>query len=222
MPGVYGTSASQEVSVSRSQGSVSWTEIYTLQSVSPTEVTLRSYGSASVTATYSGPLPGTFCYDGRCQQAAPGYYTAPPQQVVNTWTQSYTESCPAGYTGSVTVIEQWRTVRYWSPSAGGSPRGGPCASPALPGTRWWTGRLRTTARRLTPRAVQGRATAVQGRAALQTALPKKTTTVVVLVVVVYSRSTRLACSAERWGSGLGTSSFLHGFLRRSSELSGKP
>ena len=120
MPGVYGTSASAEVSVSRSQGSVSWTEIYTLQSVSPTpQVSVRSYGSASVTATYTGPLPGTLCYDTNCQQAAPGYYTAPAEEVIRTWTTSYSESCPAGYTGSVTVTEQWRTVKYWSPSAGG-------------------------------------------------------------------------------------------------------
>jgi hypothetical protein len=77
LPGVYGTSASAEVSVSRSQGSVSWTEIYTLQSVSPAQVTLRSYGSASVTATYTGPLPGTLCYDGSCQQAAPGLLHRP-------------------------------------------------------------------------------------------------------------------------------------------------
>jgi hypothetical protein len=120
MPGIYGTSASAEVSVSRSQGSVSWTEIYTLQSVSPTpQVSVRSYGSASVTATYSGPLPGTLCYDGSCRQAAPGYYTAPPEQVVRTWTRSYPESCPPGYTGSVTVTERWQTVKYWTPSAGG-------------------------------------------------------------------------------------------------------
>ena len=120
MPGVYGTSASAEVSVSRSQGSVSWTEIYTLQSVSPTpQVSVRSYGSSSVAATYSGPLPGTLCYDGSCQQAAPGYYTAPPEEVVRTWTTSYPESCPPGHTGSVTVTEQWRTVKYWTPSAGG-------------------------------------------------------------------------------------------------------
>jgi hypothetical protein len=119
MPGVYGTSASAEVSVSRSQGSVSWNEIYTLQSVSPAQVTLRSYGSASVSAAYTGPLPGTLCYDGSCQQAAPGYYTAPPEEVIRTWTNSYPESCPPGYTGSVTVTEQWRTVKYWTPSAGG-------------------------------------------------------------------------------------------------------
>ena len=120
MPGVYGTSASAEVSVSRSQGSVSWTEIYALRSVSPTpEVSVRSYGSASVTATYTGPLPGTLCHDGSCQQAAPGYYTAPPREVLNEWTRSYPESCPAGYTGSVTVTERWQTVKYWTPSAGG-------------------------------------------------------------------------------------------------------
>jgi hypothetical protein len=120
MPGVYGTSASQEVSVSRSFVSVSWTEIYTLRSVSPRpQVSVRSYGSASVAATYSGPLPGTLCYDGSCRQAAPGYYTAPAEEVVRTWTTSYPESCPPGYTGSVTVTERWRTVKYWTPSAGG-------------------------------------------------------------------------------------------------------
>ncbi len=109
-----------KVSVSRSQNSVSWTEIYTLQSVSPTpQVSVRSYESASVTATYSGPLPGTLCYDTSCQQAAPGYYTAPAEQVIRTWTNTYTRSCPPGYTGSVTVTEQWRTVKYWTPSAGG-------------------------------------------------------------------------------------------------------
>ena len=80
---------------------------------------MRSYGSASVTATYSGPLPGTLCYDGSCQQAAPGYYTAPVEQVIKTWTNTYTKSCPAGYTGSITVTEQWRTVKYRTPSAGG-------------------------------------------------------------------------------------------------------
>ena len=80
---------------------------------------MRSYGSASVTATYTGPLPGTLCYDTNCQQAAPGYYTAPAEEVIRTWTTSYPGSCPAGYTGSVTVTEQWRTVKYWTPSAGG-------------------------------------------------------------------------------------------------------
>ena len=120
LPKVYGTSASAEVSVSRSQGSVSWTEIYTLQYVSPRpEVSVRSYGSSSVTAAYSGPLPGTLCYDGSCQQAAPGYYNAPPEEVLNEWTTSYPESCPPGYTGNDTVTEWWQTVKYWTPSAGG-------------------------------------------------------------------------------------------------------
>jgi hypothetical protein len=72
-----------------------------------------------VTAAYTGPLPGTLCYDGSYRQAAPGYYAAPPQEVIRTWSQSYTEDCPPGYTGSVTVTEQWRTVKYWTPSAGG-------------------------------------------------------------------------------------------------------
>jgi hypothetical protein len=119
LPKVYGTSASAEVSVSRSQGSVSWTEIYTLQSVSPAQVTLRSYGSASVTAAYTGPLPGTLCYDGSCQQAPPGPYTAPAEQVLNTWTNTYTRPCAQGETGSVTVTEWWQSVRYWTPSLGG-------------------------------------------------------------------------------------------------------
>ncbi len=120
LPKVYGTSASAEVSVSRSQGSVSWTEIYTLQSVSPTpQVSVRSYGSASVTATYTGPLPGTLCYDGSCREAPPGYYAAPPREVIRTWTRTRTEGCPSGYTGSVTVTEEWETVKYWTPSEGG-------------------------------------------------------------------------------------------------------
>jgi len=80
---------------------------------------VRSYGSASVTAAYTGPLPGTLCYDGSCRQAAPGYYTAPPQEVINTWTETRTEDCPPDHRGSVTVTERWRTVKYWTPSAGG-------------------------------------------------------------------------------------------------------
>jgi hypothetical protein len=80
---------------------------------------VRSYGSASVSAAYTGPLPGTLCYDGSCQQAAPGYYTAPPDEVIRTWTDTYTRPCAQGETGSVTVIEQWQSVRYWTPSAGG-------------------------------------------------------------------------------------------------------
>jgi hypothetical protein len=80
---------------------------------------VRSYGSASVTATYTGPLPGTLCYDGSCWQAAPGYYTAPGESVIRTWTENRTEDCPPGYTGSVTITERWQTVKYWTPSAGG-------------------------------------------------------------------------------------------------------
>jgi len=80
---------------------------------------VRSYENSSVTATYSGPLPGTLCYDGSCRQAAPGYYTAPPEEVIRTWTTSYPESCPPGYSGSATVTEYWQTVKYWTPSAGG-------------------------------------------------------------------------------------------------------
>jgi hypothetical protein len=119
LPKVYGTSASAEVSVSRSQGSVSWTEVYTLESVSPDQVTVRSYGSASVTAAYTGPLPGTLCYDGSCRQAAPGRYTAPAEEVIRTWTDTYTWPCPWGQTGSVIVTERWRTVKYWTPREGG-------------------------------------------------------------------------------------------------------
>jgi len=86
---------------------------------------VRSYGSASVAATYTGPLPGTLCYDGSCQQAAPGYYTAPGESVIRTWTENRTEDCPPGYTGSVTITERWRTVKYWTPSAGGVLEGNP-------------------------------------------------------------------------------------------------
>jgi len=80
---------------------------------------VRSYGSASVTATYTGPLPGTLCHDGSCRQAAPGYYIAPASEVIKTWTNSYPESCPSGYTGSVTVTEEWQAVKSWTPSEGG-------------------------------------------------------------------------------------------------------
>ncbi len=85
---------------------------------------MRSYGSASVTAAYTGPLPGTLCYDGSCRQAAPGYYTAPGESVIRTWTENRTEDCPPGYTGSITITERWQAVRYWTPSEGGCPRGG--------------------------------------------------------------------------------------------------
>ncbi len=80
---------------------------------------MRSYGSTSVTATYTGPLPGTLCYDRSCRQAAPGYYTAPGGSVVRTWTNTSSQSCPSGYTGSIVVTEQWRTVKYWTPREGG-------------------------------------------------------------------------------------------------------
>ena len=109
---------------------------------------MRSYGSASVTAAYTGPLPGTLCYDGSCRQAAPGYYTAPGESVIRTWTENRTEDCPAGYTGSVTITERWRTVKYWTPSAGGLSSRGRCASQALPEMKWRAGRRRTTARLL--------------------------------------------------------------------------
>jgi hypothetical protein len=80
---------------------------------------VRSYGSASVTATYTGPLPGTLCYDADCGQAAPGYYTAPPEEVISTWTNRYTKPCPPNHRGEIIVTEGWRTVKYWTPSAGG-------------------------------------------------------------------------------------------------------
>jgi hypothetical protein len=80
---------------------------------------VRSYDSASVAAAYTGPLPGTLCYDGSCQQAAPGYYTAPPEEVVSTWTRRYTKPCPPNHRGEIIVTEDWRTVKYWTPSAGG-------------------------------------------------------------------------------------------------------
>jgi hypothetical protein len=80
---------------------------------------VRSYENSSVTATYSGPLPGTLCYDTDCQQAAPGYYTAPPEEVIRTWTKSYTKSCPPNHRGEIIVTEDWQTVKYWTPSAGG-------------------------------------------------------------------------------------------------------
>ncbi len=118
-PGVYATSASPEVAVSRSQGSVSWTEVYTLQSLSPAQATVRSYDTVSVAAAYSGPLPGTLCHDGDCKEAPPGRYAAPGESVVRTWTSTYTRSCPPGQTGSVTVTEEWRTVKYWTPGEGG-------------------------------------------------------------------------------------------------------
>ena len=80
---------------------------------------MRSYENSSVTAAYTGPLPGTLCYDGSCQQAAPGYYTAPPEEVVSTWTRRYTKPCPPNHRGDITVTEDWQTVKYWTPSAGG-------------------------------------------------------------------------------------------------------
>jgi hypothetical protein len=80
---------------------------------------VRSYGSASVAATYTGPLPGTLCYDADCGQAAPGYYTAPPEEVISTWTNRYTKPCPPNHRGEIIVTEDWRTVKYWTPSAGG-------------------------------------------------------------------------------------------------------
>lgn len=119
MPGVYGTSASAEVSVSRSQGSVSWTEVYTLQSVSPAQVTVRSYGSSSVSASYSGPLPGKLCYDDSCSQVSPGAYTKPADSVLDTWTRDGSASCPPGYVGTVTYREYWKRVKYWTPDVVG-------------------------------------------------------------------------------------------------------
>ena len=80
---------------------------------------MRSYDNTSVTATYTGPLPGTLCYDTNCQQAAPGYYAAPAEEVVSVWTNTYTKPCPPNYRGDITVTEQWQTVKYWTPSEGG-------------------------------------------------------------------------------------------------------
>ncbi|WP_167817018.1 hypothetical protein [Thermus tengchongensis] len=119
LPGRYSTSASPEVSVSRSGNGVSWTEIYTLQSVSPAEVAVKSYETSTVSATYSGPLPGTLCEDGSCRQVPPGAYTAPASQLLRTYTQTRTESCPSGYTGSITVTETWEDWRVWSPGVVG-------------------------------------------------------------------------------------------------------
>ncbi len=119
-PGQYPTGADAEVSVDRG----AYTEIYTLQGVTPGTATVRSYGRVTVTATYGGPLPGTLCYDGDCRQVAPGVYYAPGDEVLSTWTVTRTESCPAGYTGSKTITEYWRTVKSWSPGqVGVSSRG---------------------------------------------------------------------------------------------------
>ncbi len=103
----------------RSGSGVSWTEVYTLQSVSPAQVTVRSYGTSSVSASYSGPLPGTLCYDGNCSQVRPGAYTAPGDSILRTWTVSEPEDCPPGYIGTRVFTEYWRTVRYWTPSVVG-------------------------------------------------------------------------------------------------------
>ncbi|MEZ0348829.1 MAG: hypothetical protein ABWJ90_10025, partial [Thermus sp.] len=119
LPGVYGTSASPEVAVSRSGSGVSWTEVYTLQSVSPAQVTVRSYGTAGVSASYSGPLPGTLCYDSSCQTVAPGAYTAPADQRIRTYTVTKTNSCPSGQVGSITVTETWEEWKVWSPEVVG-------------------------------------------------------------------------------------------------------
>ncbi|BCZ90310.1 hypothetical protein [Thermus thermophilus] len=131
MPGTYSASATNETSVSRSDPGrgVSWTEIYTLSEVSPSTVDVKSYGTSSVSASYTGPVPGTLCYDDNCNQAAPGAYDAPGEEVLNTWTETRTESCPSGYTGTVTITEQWRTVKYWTPSAVGVSSRGTCFLP---------------------------------------------------------------------------------------------
>jgi len=120
LPGRYTTSASPEVSVSRSGNGVSWTEIYTLRSLSPSPtVAVSSRQTSGVSAAYSGPLPGTLCEDGSCRQVSPGAYTAPADQLLNRYTTTRTESCPAGYTGSVTITETWERWRVWSPSVVG-------------------------------------------------------------------------------------------------------
>ncbi|RTG98923.1 hypothetical protein CSW50_14095 [Thermus scotoductus] len=125
LPGRYTTSASPEVSVSRSGNGVSWTEIYTLRSLSPSPtVAVSSRQTSRVSAAYSGPLPGTLCQDASCRQVPPGAYTAPADQPLNRYTTTRTESCPAGYTGSVTITETWERWRVWSPSVlGVSSRG---------------------------------------------------------------------------------------------------
>jgi hypothetical protein len=112
-PGVYRIYASHEVRAEHF-----WTEIYTLRSISPDQVTVGSYGSASVTVEYTGPLPGTLCYDGSCQLKRPGEYSAPGESVIRTWTETRTEGCPRGYRGTITIIEEWETVKYWTPSSG--------------------------------------------------------------------------------------------------------
>ncbi len=117
-PGTYATSASPEVTVSRS-ARVSWTEIYTLQSVSPNPVSVRSYGSSTVSASYSGPLPGTLCEDGNCRQVAPGAYTAPADQLLNRYTTTRTEACPEGQQGSITITQTWERWKVWSPNVVG-------------------------------------------------------------------------------------------------------
>lgn len=119
LPGVYGTSASPEVAVSRSGSGVSWTEVYTLQSVSPAQVTVRSYGTAGVSASYSGPLPGTLCYDSSCQTVAPGAYSAPANSILRTWTVTRSNPCSSGYVGRIIVTEYWREVKYWTPGVVG-------------------------------------------------------------------------------------------------------
>lgn len=120
LPGRYTTSASPEVSVSRSGNGVSWTEICTLRSLSPSPtVAVSSRQTSGVSAAYSGPLPGTLCQDASCRQVPPGAYTAPADQLLNRYTTTRTESCPAGYTGSVTITETWERWRVWSPSVVG-------------------------------------------------------------------------------------------------------
>ncbi|MCS7219201.1 MAG: hypothetical protein NZ846_09555 [Thermus sp.] len=111
LPGYYRTSADPGVSVSRAGSGVSWVEIYTLQGVSPPEVAVRSTETARVVTSYTGPLPGTLCEDDNRRQVAPGAYTAPPSVLVGSWTESYTESCPPGQVGGITVTEWWATHR---------------------------------------------------------------------------------------------------------------
>ncbi len=72
-----------------------------------------------MSATYSGPLPGTLCEDGSCRQVAPGAYTAPASQLLRAYTQTRTEACPPGYIGSVTVTETWQDWKVWSPDVVG-------------------------------------------------------------------------------------------------------
>lgn len=120
LPGRYTTSASPEVSVSRSGSGVSWTEIYTLQSVSPSPtVAVSSRQTSGVSAAYSGPLLGTLCEDASCRQVPPGAYFAPAEQLLSRYTTTRTEACPEGQQGSITITQTWERWKVWSPNVVG-------------------------------------------------------------------------------------------------------